>query len=82
LEGTAASMDNSSTENLEKLIQIGNDLLKTPVSRVNLENGKNEPVRDSGTNEDELVRFAKILSQERRLRLLREQNGITGRVNT
>jgi hypothetical protein len=82
LEGTAASMDNSSNENLQNLIEIGNNLLKKPVSRVNLENGKIEPVLNSGTNEKELVRFAEILSDERkhRMRLLGMQNGVTGRV--
>ncbi|XP_078156824.1 patatin-like protein 2 [Carex rostrata] len=75
LEGTAASMDNSSNENLQKLVQIGNELLKKPVSRVNLETGNIEPVVNGGTNEEELTRFAKILSDERRMRLLRMQNG-------
>ncbi|XP_078156600.1 patatin-like protein 2 [Carex rostrata] len=71
LEGTAASLDNSSNENLLKLVQIGNELLKKPVSRVNLENGNIEPVLNGGTNEEELIRFAKILSDERRMRLLK-----------
>lgn len=78
MEGTASSLDNSSNENLLKLVEIGNGLLKKPVSRVNLETGKIEPVLDCGTNEEELVRFAKILSDERRLRLLRTQNGTIG----
>ncbi|KAF3339438.1 hypothetical protein FCM35_KLT16909 [Carex littledalei] len=73
LEGTAASMDNSSNQNLLKLVQIGNGLLKKPVSRVNLENGNIEPLLNGGSNEEELIRFAKILSDERRMRLLRMQ---------
>ncbi|KAF3339440.1 patatin-like protein 2 [Carex littledalei] len=73
LEGTAASMDNSSNKNLLKLVQIGNELLKKPVSRVNLENGNIEPLLNGGSNEEELIRFAKILSDERRMRLLRMQ---------
>ena len=68
-------MDNSSNQNLLKLVQIGNELLKKPVSRVNLENGNIEPVLNGGTNEEELTRFAKLLSDERRMRLLRMQNG-------
>ena len=73
MEGTAASMDNSSNENLLKLVQIGNDLLKKPVSRVNLENGNIEPLLNGGSNEEELFRFAKILSDERRMRLMKMQ---------
>ena len=88
---------------MEKLSQIGEKLLKKPVSRVNLENGLFEPLKNRETNEDALkrlvkkghfyisvvfiqlhnftillnynnifdsnvFRFAKILSQERRLR--------------
>ncbi|XP_078157116.1 patatin-like protein 2 [Carex rostrata] len=73
LEGTAASLDNSSNENLLKLVQIGNELLKKPVSRVNLENGNIEPVLNGGSNEEELIWFAKILSDERRKRLMKMQ---------
>ncbi|XP_078156826.1 patatin-like protein 2 [Carex rostrata] len=73
LEGTAASLDNSSNENLLKLVQIGNELLKKPVSRVNLDKGNIEPVLNGGTNEEELIRFAKILSDQRRMRLMKMQ---------
>ncbi|XP_028791644.1 patatin-like protein 2 [Neltuma alba] len=68
LIGTVSSVDVSTKENLEKLCQTGRELLKKPVSRVNLETGLCEPVENGGTNEDALKRFAKILSQERRLR--------------
>ncbi|KAG5593785.1 hypothetical protein H5410_035017 [Solanum commersonii] len=44
LIGDAASMDIATTENMETLVQIGNNLLKKPVSRVNLETGQYEPV--------------------------------------
>ncbi|KAL2318611.1 hypothetical protein Fmac_032487 [Flemingia macrophylla] len=71
LTGTDSSVDIATKENLEKLCQIGENLLKKPVSRVNLENGLSEPVKDEGTNEDALKRFAKRLSQERRLRQMR-----------
>ncbi|KAJ3704981.1 hypothetical protein LUZ61_008686 [Rhynchospora tenuis] len=75
LEGTAASMDNSSDKNLHNLVEIGNGLLEKQVSRVNLETGNIEPVPNRGTNAEELVRFAKMLSNERRMRILRMQNG-------
>ncbi|XP_054799267.1 patatin-like protein 2 [Prosopis cineraria] len=68
LMGTVSSVDISTADNLEKLGQIGGELLKKPVSRVNLETGLCEPVENGGTNEDALKKFAKILSQERRLR--------------
>ncbi|KAL1315639.1 hypothetical protein AAHE18_16G273500 [Arachis hypogaea] len=71
LIGNDSSVDISTKENLERLCQIGDNLLKKPVSRVNLENGQIEPLENGGTNEEALKRFAKILSQERRLRDMR-----------
>ncbi|XP_008801795.1 patatin-like protein 2 [Phoenix dactylifera] len=69
LMGDMASVDVSSKENLLKLAQIGKELLKKPVSRMNLDSGTYEAVEMVGTNEEELIRFAKMLSSERRLRL-------------
>lgn len=71
LTGTDSSVDISTKENLEKLCQIGDKLLKKPVSKVNLENGMFEPIENGETNQEALKRFAKILSQERRLRELK-----------
>ncbi|XP_020517551.1 patatin-like protein 2 isoform X5 [Amborella trichopoda] len=68
LTGTTSSVDIATKENLEKLVQIGKDLLKKSVSRVNLETGLFEPVENEGTNEQALIRFARLLSKERRLR--------------
>jgi hypothetical protein len=53
---------------MEALIRIGRELLKKPVSRVNIDTGMYEAVNGEGTNEEALARFAKILSDERRLR--------------
>ena len=61
-------MDIATKENMEALIKIGEDLLKKPVSRVNIDTGMYEPVDGEGTNEDALARFAKMLSEERKLR--------------
>lgn len=69
LVGNATSVDISTRENLLNLVEIGGNLLKKPVSRVNLETGISEEVSGEGTNEDALVRFAKLLSEERKLRL-------------
>ncbi|XWS21155.1 hypothetical protein CRYUN_Cryun30bG0031100 [Craigia yunnanensis] len=69
LSGTVSSVDISTEENLENLVKVGEELLKKPVSRVNLENGKFEPV-NQGTNEEALIRFAEDLSKEKRMRSL------------
>ncbi|GMY28616.1 patatin-like protein 2 [Fagus crenata] len=68
LTGTDASVDVSTKQNLDKLVFIGERLLKKPVSRVNMETGLSEPIENGGTNEEALKKFAKILSQERMLR--------------
>ncbi|KAK4276658.1 hypothetical protein QN277_014784 [Acacia crassicarpa] len=76
LTGAVSSVDDISTKaNLEKLSRTGEELLKKPVSRANLETGLFEPVQNGGTNEDALKKFAKILSQERRLREMRSPHG-------
>ncbi|XP_042415262.1 vacuolar-processing enzyme alpha-isozyme-like [Zingiber officinale] len=72
LTGAAASVDNSTKWNLRNLVQIGENLLEKPASRVNLETGQSVPVVDGegGTmsNKERLVKFAKTLSDERKLR--------------
>ncbi|KAL2240320.1 UNVERIFIED_CONTAM: Patatin-like protein 3 [Sesamum indicum] len=69
LAGDASSLDISTIKNMQTLVQIGESLLKKPVSRVNLETGRPEPVHGEGTNEQALARFAKLLSDERKLRV-------------
>ncbi|KAF3339430.1 patatin-like protein 2 [Carex littledalei] len=68
LTGSTSSTDDSSMENMQKLVQIGNDLLKKPVSRVNIETGLFEEIPGAGTNADMLTSFAKKLSDERKIR--------------
>ncbi|CAN6587571.1 unnamed protein product [Malus baccata var. baccata] len=68
LEGDVASVDKATRENLENLVEVGNKLLKKPVCRVNLDTCLYEPVEDEGTNEEALQRFAKLLSDEKKLR--------------
>ncbi|KAJ8471338.1 hypothetical protein OPV22_025681 [Ensete ventricosum] len=71
LTGAVSSADISTKENLDDLVTVGERLMKKPVSRVNLETGVFEPVGNGeGTNEDALRRFARLLSDERRLRKL------------
>ncbi|CAI9752834.1 unnamed protein product [Fraxinus pennsylvanica] len=68
LSGDASSLDIATTKNMQTLVQIGDSLLKKPISRVNLETGRPEPVQGEGTNEEALTRFAKLLSDERKFR--------------
>ncbi|KAI9164770.1 hypothetical protein LWI28_001650 [Acer negundo] len=68
LIGDAASMDISTKENMQKLVEIGTNLLKEPVSRVDLETGRFQKIEGEGTNEEALVEFAKLLSEEHKLR--------------
>ncbi|KAK2967544.1 hypothetical protein RJ640_030415 [Escallonia rubra] len=68
LTGNAASVDIATKENMDALVQIGNKLLEKPVSRVNVETGMFEAVEGEGTNSEALTRFAKLLSDERKLR--------------
>ncbi|XP_047336451.1 patatin-like protein 2 [Impatiens glandulifera] len=68
LSGTIASVDVSTKENLENLVNTGKNLLKQTVSRVNMETGCSEPIQNGETNELALTRFAKLLSDEKKLR--------------
>ncbi|XP_010269035.1 PREDICTED: patatin-like protein 2 [Nelumbo nucifera] len=68
LGSTVSSVDVATKENLDNLVKVGEALLKNPVSRVNLDTGIYEPSKTKGTNEEELRRFAKLLSDEKRLR--------------
>ncbi|KAL0372751.1 UNVERIFIED_CONTAM: Patatin-like protein 2 [Sesamum calycinum] len=81
--GIESSVDVATRENLDRLVTIGERLLKGPVSRVNFSIGLTEPIQNGGTNEDAitreasskslklwniLVRYARLLSTERKLR--------------
>ncbi|KAK4584545.1 hypothetical protein RGQ29_022314 [Quercus rubra] len=68
LTGDASSVDITTTENLQRLVEIGKELLKKPVSRVNLEIGRFEKIEGEGTNEEALTYFAELLVEERKLR--------------
>jgi len=57
LSGTDSSVDIATKENLEKLSRIGENLLKKAVSRVNLENGLFEPLKNGETNQQALTRL-------------------------
>ncbi|KAL6654176.1 hypothetical protein ACP70R_007641 [Stipagrostis hirtigluma subsp. patula] len=68
LTGHTSSVDIATTENMEELIGIGKKLLKKKMARVNIDTGVYEPISGEVTNEMELERFAKMLSDERKLR--------------
>uniref|UniRef100_A0A2N9FTS4 Patatin n=1 Tax=Fagus sylvatica TaxID=28930 RepID=A0A2N9FTS4_FAGSY len=57
LTSVEASVDICTTKNLEKLVHIGESLLKKPLSKVNLETGRAEALENCGTNEDALINF-------------------------
>ncbi|GLU04309.1 hypothetical protein SLE2022_214630 [Rubroshorea leprosula] len=68
LTGKESSVDIATKKNLNKLVQIGENLLRKPVSRVNLETGLSEPVEKDVTNAEARKKFGKLLSDERMLR--------------
>ncbi|KAL8216169.1 hypothetical protein R6Q57_023006, partial [Mikania cordata] len=68
LSGDEALVDVATTENMRKLQEIGENLLEKPVSRVNLKTGLSEPIGSGQTNAQALKRFAKLLSEEKKLR--------------
>ncbi|KAG0523977.1 hypothetical protein BDA96_07G170000 [Sorghum bicolor] len=74
LKGETASVDVSTRENLNRLVGVGKALLKKPACKVNIETGRNEPDGHRGTNEEELVHFARMLVDERRARLQKKGN--------
>ncbi|XP_023760530.1 patatin-like protein 1 [Lactuca sativa] len=68
LTGDLASVDVATTQNLNNLVDVGKALLDKPVSRVNSDTGVFEVLPNGGTNREALKRFAKQLSDERKLR--------------
>ncbi|XVF59477.1 hypothetical protein PTKIN_Ptkin07bG0278900 [Pterospermum kingtungense] len=69
LTGYASTADIATEENLLKLVEIGNELLKKRVSKMNFETGKFEEVEGGYTNEEALTNFAKRLHEQRQIRL-------------
>ncbi|KAK2994433.1 hypothetical protein RJ640_001249 [Escallonia rubra] len=74
LTGAVSSVDIATKENLQDLVKVGEGLLRKPVSRVTMETGKVEPAGHE-TNEEALIRFAKMLSMEKRIRDARSPSG-------
>ncbi|KAK2994444.1 hypothetical protein RJ640_001260 [Escallonia rubra] len=64
----------ATNQNLEDLVKVGEDLLKKPVSNVNMQTGHLEPSNQE-SNEEALQRFANLLSGEKHLRDARSPIG-------
>ncbi|CAK8539752.1 unnamed protein product [Lathyrus sativus] len=75
LEGELDSVDLSTTDNLNNLVKVGENLLKKKFTRVNLDSGVFETVPDKGTIQKELKRFANLLSEIRKQKKSKHQNG-------
>ncbi|KAL6577536.1 hypothetical protein OROMI_009864 [Orobanche minor] len=56
LTGIENSVDIATKDNLERLVTVGQRLLGCPLSRINLDSGLTEPVKNGGTNEDAVKR--------------------------
>ncbi|KAH0646463.1 hypothetical protein KY284_034347 [Solanum tuberosum] len=69
LNGTTTEMDDASEANMELLVQVGENLLKKPVSKDNPE-----------TYEEALKRFAKLLSDRKKLRANKARINLRSRV--
>ena len=66
--GETALVDCTTEKNMKELIKIGNELLKKPVARVNMDTGEYESLEGGPTNEEALEKLAEKLSMERMLR--------------
>ena len=54
LTGALSSVDIATTENLDNLVKVGEELLEKPVSRVNMNTGLYQPLQNGGTNKEAL----------------------------
>ncbi|XP_012469519.1 patatin-like protein 3 isoform X1 [Gossypium raimondii] len=69
LTGATSTADIATEENLQKLVEIANELLKKPVSKLNFETGRLEEDEGLTTNEEALAKFAIRLHEQRCFRL-------------
>ncbi|KAK7383113.1 hypothetical protein VNO78_28782 [Psophocarpus tetragonolobus] len=77
LTGDMSSVDLATEKNLKDLVNIGESLLKKPLSKINLHTGVYEPAKSNVTNEEALKRFAERLSKQKRFR--KSQLSATGK---
>ena len=57
LHGNLSSADVSTKKNLRNLVKVGEQLLESQVTRLNLDTGLYEAVENGGTNEAALKRW-------------------------
>ncbi|KAF5463823.1 hypothetical protein F2P56_013952 [Juglans regia] len=68
LTGEESTLDIATSENLQRLVEIGKELLKKTVSRVNLDTGNFEEIKGGSSNEEALAYFAELLVEEKKFR--------------
>ncbi|XP_010548411.1 PREDICTED: patatin-like protein 3 isoform X2 [Tarenaya hassleriana] len=68
LKGDLGSVDMSTDKNMKGLVEVGEALLKKRVCRIDLDTGRYKPISEIVTNEEALRKFAKMLSEEMKLR--------------
>ncbi|VFQ75288.1 unnamed protein product [Cuscuta campestris] len=66
--GALSAVDMATKENMERLVRVGENLLRKPVCKLDRVTGEYKPVHNGGTNMEALKKFAKMLSDERKLR--------------
>ncbi|XP_010437269.1 PREDICTED: patatin-like protein 1 isoform X2 [Camelina sativa] len=71
LDGDVSVMDLATKSNLENLVKVGEKILSSRVVQMNIDTGAYEPVPENINNDEQLKRYAKILSDERKLRRMR-----------
>ena len=60
LSGDAPSVDKATKKNLDNLVKIGEELLKKPLARVDLDTGRIQQACNNETNEQALIRYINI----------------------
>ncbi|KAK2372698.1 patatin protein [Trifolium repens] len=69
-----ASSDVTTEDNLNGLVKVGQTLLKKSFTRVSLDTGEYEAVPNKGSIEEELTRFAKLLSEIRKEKMAKSKS--------
>lgn len=68
MTGEESTVDIATSENMQRLVEIGKELLKKTVSRVNLDTGNFEEIKGGSSNEEALAYFAELLVKEKKFR--------------
>ncbi|XP_061374285.1 patatin-like protein 1 [Gastrolobium bilobum] len=79
LDPSMNNLDNATEENLENLVNVGNNLLKQPVLSMNVDTFVPEKKPLEGTNAEALERLAERLYNEKQVRLRKKAMEKSGR---